>query len=198
MFTNRNLFSPPINKFDLHRFPEKFIQSIKNKALCSVGFSNFNVPDDLDQVGIMALFEAHKRFDPKKGAQFSTYAWKFVKGRILTFLISEIDYGAHKGLPTKKISKIESKTCDIEDSSAASWDEPGFENIEVQQRKEKVIVFMNTFSEREKAIIRIAFWEGKTLQEISQIFGISISMVRKILGRVYRKGRMFFDLTSDL
>jgi RNA polymerase sigma factor (sigma-70 family) len=40
------------------------------------------------QTGLIALWEAHQKFDPEKGA-FPAYAYSFVRGRILSQLTSE-------------------------------------------------------------------------------------------------------------
>lgn len=41
---------------------------------------------DLRAAGALGLVEAAQRFRPKKGARFSTYAWNWVKGHVLSEL----------------------------------------------------------------------------------------------------------------
>jgi len=45
--------------------------------------------DEFYQIGLLALWDASKSFDQKKGVQFSTYAYHYIRGRMLTFLRSE-------------------------------------------------------------------------------------------------------------
>lgn len=44
--------------------------------------------DELYQIGLIALWDAQKNFDPAKG-YFASYAKMYVKGRLLTFLKKE-------------------------------------------------------------------------------------------------------------
>ena len=44
--------------------------------------------DDFYQIGLIALWNASENFDEEKG-KFSTYAYSFIKGRILTHLKKE-------------------------------------------------------------------------------------------------------------
>ena len=41
--------------------------------------------DEFYQTGVIALWEAHQRFDPDKG-KFSTYAYSYMKGKMMTEL----------------------------------------------------------------------------------------------------------------
>jgi len=55
---------------------DKFAATYKNKAPHA----------DLKAAGRLGLVEAAQRFRPRKGAAFSTYAWNWVKGHILSEL----------------------------------------------------------------------------------------------------------------
>ncbi|MBD8071158.1 sigma-70 family RNA polymerase sigma factor [Bacillus sp. PS06] len=53
------------------------------------------------QVGLIALWEAHTRFDPEKGT-FSTFAYATIRGRLLEYLTKEKQfYDNHQGLPSE-------------------------------------------------------------------------------------------------
>ncbi len=45
--------------------------------------------DDLYGEGLLGLVEARRRYDPTRGAAFTTYAWSRIRGRMLDFLRKE-------------------------------------------------------------------------------------------------------------
>jgi DNA-directed RNA polymerase len=45
--------------------------------------------DEFYQIGLLALWDASKNFDHTKGIQFSTYAYHYIRGRMLTSLRKE-------------------------------------------------------------------------------------------------------------
>lgn len=55
------------------------------------------------QIGLIALWEAHCRFDPKKGG-FSTFAYSTIRGRLLEYLTKENQFYDRfcQGLPSEE------------------------------------------------------------------------------------------------
>src|SRR3954451_12768037 len=50
--------------------------------------------DEFYQIGLLGLWDASKNFDEQK-AQFTTYAYSFIRGRMLTFLRKEKKWEDH-------------------------------------------------------------------------------------------------------
>ncbi|WP_449537951.1 sigma-70 family RNA polymerase sigma factor [Ferdinandcohnia sp. Marseille-Q9671] len=47
------------------------------------------------QIGLIGLWEASTRFDPKKGVEFSTFAYSTIRGKLLDHLKKEARYENH-------------------------------------------------------------------------------------------------------
>src|SRR5881628_2743521 len=61
---------------------------IRNLALRYAG-GNGALADDLAQEGALALVKAHRTYDRSKGASFSTFSSRYVRGRMRNFLRTE-------------------------------------------------------------------------------------------------------------
>ena len=107
---------------------EKYLE-IKNKlwngnlrlARYIAGFKSFEISnksqDELSSYGFEAISDAIEKFDLKKGAKFSTYAWKAIYRRIERGIATE--YGINQNL------YIEFK--EMKDTIEMFWDETGRE-----------------------------------------------------------------------
>lgn len=46
--------------------------------------------DDLIQEGLIGLWEAAQRFDSERGVQFSTFAWAYIRGRMMKYCRDQV------------------------------------------------------------------------------------------------------------
>lgn len=106
--------------------------------------------DDYFQYGCIGLMEAYEKFDPSKGASFSTYAYPWIFANINS--ISQNHYYKHS-------ANTSYKTLDDVSETAAYTDDPST-MIDYQSRLDRLT---NT----ERAIVR-ARTEGYTFREIAE------------------------------
>ena len=163
--------------------------------------------EDLISYGQVGLAQAAKEFDPSRGAQFSTYAYHRIRGAIFDGLgqmawFNQRDYHSDRyehmqQIPTPEatepaeppppermgLGEMEQGGHSIEDESAHP-PENGIMDQELAQRLEKLI---NDLPPEEGQLIRGAYFEGKTLQEIGQHLGISKAWASRLNARALER-----------
>ncbi len=117
------------------------------------------------QTGLIALWEAFENFDTEKGA-FPTYAYSFVRGRILSQLTSE------RRNEEKSIFKETDFFEVIED-----------ENGNEQLEQEMVLSYCGDLTENQKKWVLYTCVHMLTISEIAEVENVSSSAVKK-----WRKG----------
>lgn len=116
--------------------------------------------DEFYQIGLLALWDASKNFDEKKGAQFSTYAYHYIKGRIMTSL--------------RKESKREER---ILYPSEEFWGLIEYE-MRVLEKENLLDYFYQLTQNQEKWVIA-HFYNGLKDREIAERENVSISSVKQ-------------------
>ena len=127
--------------------------------------------DDYYQLGMIALWEAYKRFDPEKGI-FATFAIHTVRGRLLTELSKEKTYAARHHVTDEGFHYI--------------VDERNASMLEV----EIIECYMETLSERQQTWIKETILEGKTTSEIAKDYNVSVHTVRSWKKAAIKKMKM--------
>lgn len=114
------------------------------------------------QVGLIALWEAKRNFQPEKGT-FAGYAYSFIKGRMMTEL-------AH----AKRWE--EATTAFLEETNAGFLEAP--DNDEWIE-KEILLSYCKTLTPKQKLWVIAALYEGLTTKEIAAKENVSESAVKK-------------------
>ncbi|OIJ14248.1 hypothetical protein BKP35_07035 [Anaerobacillus arseniciselenatis] len=122
------------------------------------------------QEGLIALWEAYKRFDPEKG-KFSSFAIITVRGRLLSLLNKEKKFQDHHTLG-------ESNNPHLVDQS-----------VKVPLELEVVNSYLEGLSNREKLWIQEAILNEKKLSEIAKDHGVSTNTVKSWKKNVVKKLR---------
>ncbi len=125
--------------------------------------------DDLVQEGLIGYMEAHKRYDPTKGAGLSTYAPYWVKKKILQFLDTEI--------------KFRSRTVELNEGVVSG-------EIAEPAEVETKINLPDDMPSIEQKIIRQVYEENRSLTEISNLLGIRRERIRQIKQKAMRRLRL--------
>ncbi|MGG3912825.1 sigma-70 family RNA polymerase sigma factor [Rossellomorea vietnamensis] len=117
------------------------------------------------QTGLIALWEAHQKFDPEKGA-FPAYAYSYVRGRILSQLTNE------NRNEEKSIFKETEFFDMIED-----------EHINEGLAEEMLFSYCGDLTVNQRKWVMYTCLHMLTVSEIAEVENVSISAVKK-----WRKG----------
>jgi len=123
--------------------------------------------DDFYQIGLIALWDASKNFDEQKG-KFSTYAYSFIKGRILTALKSEKRHDDHSFYPDEEYWNL--LNCDT-----------------MLLEKETLLSYFHHLTEREEKWVLQHFYHGLSNREIAEIEKMNLTTVRSCERRAMQK-----------
>lgn len=173
--------------------------------------------DDLVQVGIIGLIKAIDSYKQDR-AQFSTYAYIRIRGEILDFLRS-LDIMPHTEREKIKTERAEEgldlpvsntaifvsidKVISEEDESISFIDtfvskvKTPEEEYSIKELIEKINEYMDkNFSETDKEVIQMLFFEEKEPKEISESLGISLSRISQVKSVAIEKLKKFlYDIT---
>ena len=162
--------------------------------------------DDLFQIGCIGLMKAIDNFDTTLMVRFSTYAVPMIMGEIRRYLrdnssirvsrsLRDIAYKAiyakenyiKKNLKEPTIAEIAGgDTLYVMDqiSDKKNKEDYWLENLSLQEA-------MNRLGERERHIIDMRFYEGKTQMEVAQEIGISQAQVSRLEKTALRNMRNY-------
>ncbi len=117
--------------------------------------------EDLVQEGFLGLLEARKRFDPSKKIKFSTYAFYWIKKRVL------------EAIQKERIQSLNFVELNEEVLERAT--------VEKKYENEKLDISLNkNFSSLEQKVFKLHFQEEKSLSQIAKELGIRREKVRQI------------------
>jgi len=160
----------------MEEFCQNYSPLVKSIASRYKGRVSF---EDLIQEGFLGLLEAEKRFDPSKKAKFSTYAFYWIKKRIL------------EAIQKEKIQSLDSVELKEEILESPI--------IERTYKSEDLDIFLNkSLPPLEQKIFKLYFQEAKTLSQIAKELGIRREKVRQIKQLLLRKIKINQKLTEDL
>lgn len=137
--------------------------------------------DDLFQEGVLGLIEAQKRFDPGRETKFSTYATYWVKKKVLETLSNE-NKESHSSLHEQETEAVTG---------------PGT----VEQKVKRMLPQIyreKSFPGIEKKILGLSLEQGKPLNEIGEILGMSRERVRQLKKRALRRIKKNTESESGL
>ena len=114
--------------------------------------------DEFYQIGLLALWDASKNFDDQKGS-FATYAYSYIKGRMLSFLRSE--------------KKREDR---ILYPSEEYWN--GLEYETSMMEKETLLSYFHHLTDKQEKWVLSYFYLGLSNKEIALRENVSLSTVK--------------------
>lgn len=124
---------------------------------------------DLEQEGWIGLWQAIKRYDPKRGARFSTFAWLLICHRIWKAV--------------QQASRVE-RWRDAEGPYTEAADARLITDWQDAQIREALEEGLAELSERERQIVLLRYgWDGsppQTFSEISQVLGWTHQRMQQI------------------
>lgn len=130
--------------------------------------------DEYYQIGLIGLWEAHKRYIPGK-ASFTTYAYSFIRGRILSEL-------------TKMNRHDERYVCQVNAFFETAHDFSLKQPLEL----EMLLAYCGSLTRKEKMWVIYTFYHDLDIKEIAQLEKVSISAVKKWRKTAIEKIKMRF------
>lgn len=128
--------------------------------------------DDVVSEGVLALVNAAKHYDPNHGVEFSTYAYTAIIRKIWKFINREVK---HRSMLDKVKRMMK---------TAGLYDVELRDKI-VREYNDMLMLVGEIGNEQMRAVIELRL-QGKTIEEIAQQLGITVSCVGAILSR-FRK-----------
>jgi RNA polymerase sigma factor (sigma-70 family) len=144
---------------------------------------------DLISEGCIGLIKAMKTFDPDKGCRFLTYAESAIKQRVIGAIIHDRKHDMPSLDERIYPDGEETTKGELLVSDDAGADELYFD--------EQVRRLLDCLNDREKTVIHLRFWEGKTLDEVGRDMGMYAESARQIEARALRKMRWSISKVSS-
>ncbi|MGE8080153.1 sigma-70 family RNA polymerase sigma factor [Peribacillus loiseleuriae] len=113
-------------------------------------------------MGLIALWEAQTKFDSGRGALFSTYAYKVIKGKLLNEL--------------RKNARIDD-TYTVTDISVMAED-PALSSCDLHLESEYLSCYCKNLTEAQKRWVIGTFRDHLSISEMADIYGVSNSAVK--------------------
>jgi len=151
---------------DTEKLYQDYLPLIRSIASRYKGMVAF---EDLVQEGFLGLLEAEERFDSSRGAKFSTYAFYWVKRRILEAIRKE---------RIQSLNSVELK----EEILVSPIIEKTYESGDLD-----VSSLTKNLSSLEQKIFKLHFQQEKTLSQIAKELGIRREKVRQTKQLLLRK-----------
>lgn len=145
--------------------------------------------DELISIAMLGLVRASNLFDEKKGFKFSTYAINTMRGYIRTEYFHDKNRFIRKRNDNKEVyEKVNisslNNTLSLDSRKKIEVIENCVSNFEIDNEIEKLDlkIAINKLKDKEKQIIQLLFFEGKTQNEVAKLLGtnqVQISRIKK-------------------
>ncbi len=147
---------------------EDYLNLVKSVA---AKYCKYGLPfEDLVQEGMIGLIEAKNRFKEDKNTAFTTYAFFWIKKKILEALSKE--------------TKSSLNSVELNDEIIS--DEKSTESSISKEQPQKIKIPDN-FPIKEQRILKLYYNEKKTYNEIAEILKISREQVRQQMNKAMRR-----------
>jgi len=159
--------------------------------------------DDLVAYGQLGLLEAIAAFDSTRNLKFTTYAWHRIRGAILDglgrmtwFARADFERGGYESGAGQAPAVAESRRPARNEFDAAAMPdrEPGA--AERAMRLELIAFLADlvaTLPDKEAALLRATFYEGRTLTEAARRIGISTAWASRLQTRTLADMRVALE-----
>jgi RNA polymerase sigma factor (sigma-70 family) len=117
--------------------------------------------DDYYQEGLIGLWEAYLRFDESRAVAFRTFAWRTIRGKLLTLLRKSKGYDDRQATLTEAIMEI------TEDLQA-----------EIPLEQEILMGYCEGLTDPQKKWVFLHFFDGKGASQIAADENVSIETVK--------------------
>lgn len=157
---------------------EKSVLDIERILQSKLNFKKYpkELQEEMKNVATIALYEAIQRFDTSYNVKFTTYAGKYIVGRVLTYLKGQnFSY------------------CDINELQVEAKNNTEKEVVETTFYQE----FSNVLSKDEITIINLRLRNCRP-KEIAKLLGVSTKTIRRIMKDIQNKYNSYNDGKVEL
>lgn len=150
-------------------------------AHCGAGQGDPRVdPDDLLGEALLGYYEARRRFEPERGAAFSTFAYLVIRRRLRHFLGKETRFRSrHVQLPDGVFAEA------VPDPAPALCDQ-----MEAREREAELRAKIAALPARQARVVRVYHWGAYgEKSRLAAELGISPSRVLGLYGQALRRLR---------
>ncbi len=117
--------------------------------------------EEFYQEGLIGLWEAYERFDDSRGVAFRTFAWRTIRGKMLTLIV--------------KSKKREDRQAALTESVIEMTADP---NVECPFELENLLLYCHGLTVPQRNWVLMHFIEGKGQKEISAELKVSLNTVK--------------------
>jgi RNA polymerase sigma factor (sigma-70 family) len=155
---------------------------------------------ELDSAARLAVLEALRGFDGRRGVKFTTYAYHFIRGAMLKEIYPHVERERESRGGTRRLRLVpldaryegDSETGDTFESELLRRDpeygtEPGYAYVE-DERAAAVHAFVSSLPNSQRAIVEAVFWDEQTHAEVAAQRGVSRPAITRALTRVCAHG----------
>ena len=145
--------------------------------------------DELISIAMLGLVRASNNFDEKKGFKFSTYAINTMRGYIRTEYFHDKNRFIRKRNDNKEVYEkvnisslnntlpLEGKKIEVIENCVSNFE------IDNEIEKLDLKIAINKLKNKEKQIIQLLFFEGKTQNEVAKLLGTNQVQISRIKRR---------------
>lgn len=161
----------------ISKLVHKFAQRYRKKVI-------YITYDELYQEGMCGVMVAIEKFDPKHKVRFSSYASWWIRQAMQRAMMMKNQPIIRRKCMDHTYTKFEAFFED--DVSKDVGDEPTDLGALLEQA-------LSCLNKRDSKILKLRFYEHKTLQEIAEVIGITRERIRQIEFRALKRLYKFFD-----
>lgn len=163
-----------------------YVQKIARLMSNSMSFIDF---DDAVQDGLLGLMKAVEDFDSLRPVSFKSYAYKIIKRSITQGAVSlkEYKYNRKEGFyePIILLSSIDDEV----DTEIVDPKKNGLQTMIFKENKKSLQSAINILSREEQDVIRLKYFSGMKLKEISLLKEVTSARISQIHKKALEKMR---------
>jgi RNA polymerase sigma factor FliA len=182
----------PVDLRERNALAERHMALVFDKARTLHGRLRFPTSDvtteELAGNGMLGLLRAADRYEPGRGLQFATYASHVITGAMLDELRRSTRYHRSTKTPQPLPQSLDAPVFDGEATTVGDL-LPGGDSPEDHVDALDIEVALGCLLPRERAVVHMYFWEGRSQDEIGKVLGVTGSRVCQLLARSRRKLR---------
>lgn len=175
------------------------LQRLVKSLARSVDPSN-RVKDELIAAAPLGILEALARFDPDRGARFTTYAYSFIRGEMIKARYSQGQRRERSaGRPIPKLVPLSAESGEESEERAFEAElfardgsfgaEHGYSQIDKESSARAVRSFVSALPSGQRAVVQDVFWSGQSHAETARQRGVSRPAISRTLRRAFERGR---------